>query len=68
MIKAYTITHGICDIELVPKQEIAAARHLDKELRGHSYKLLKQREKRSTRANAFLFDWGTHGTPFWKKC
>ena len=39
MIKAYTITHGICDIELVPKQEIAAARHLDKELRGHSYKL-----------------------------
>ena len=36
-----------------PKLQMASARHLDKELRGHSYKLLKPRARRSARANAF---------------
>ena len=53
MIEAYKITHGVYDIELAPKLQMASARHLDRELRGHNYKLLKPRARRSARANAF---------------
>ena len=53
MIEAYKITHGVYDIGLAPKLQMASARHLDRELRGHSYKLLKPRARRSARANAF---------------
>ena len=50
MIEAYKITHGVYDIGLAPKLQMASARHLDRELRGHSYKLLKPRARRSARA------------------
>ena len=33
--------------------QLASARHLDRELRCHSYKLLKPRVRRSAHANAF---------------